>query len=85
MNKDITDINYQLGKRIRYLRQQKKLSQEELSLNCGINTKYLSDIERGERNPTLKIIEKIADGLGIRLSELFLGLGTTHGINKKNF
>lgn len=70
------DINKQLGMRIKYLRKIKKLSQEDLALEAGINKNYLSDLERGERNPTLKILEKIAQALGINLQELFKGIET---------
>lgn len=51
------------------------MSQEDLSFECGINKNYLSDLERGTRNPTLRIIEKISIGLGVSLEELFRGLG----------
>lgn len=70
------DINKQLGMRIKYLRKIKKLSQEDLALEACINKNYLSDLERGERNPTLKILEKIAQALGINLQELFKGIET---------
>lgn len=72
---EIFDTNYELGKRIQFLRQNKKMSQEDLALECGVNKNYLSDLERGCRNPTVKILAKIASGLGISLSELFKGVG----------
>ncbi len=74
-NEEIIDTAYELGKRIQYLRLQKKMSQEDLALECNINKNYLSDLERGSRNPTIKIVAKIARGLGISLSELFKGVG----------
>ena len=70
----ITSSQREIGMRIRYLRQQKKLSIESLSLECGINRNYLGDLERGRRNPTLVILEKIARGLNITLEELFKGI-----------
>ena len=70
------DVNKQLGMRIKYLRGQKKWSQEDLALEAGINKNYLSDLERGTRNPTVKALEKIANALGINLSELFKGIQT---------
>ena len=69
-------IQEQLGMRIKYLRKQNKWSQEDLALEAGINTKYLSDLERGMRNPTLKILEKISIALNISISELTKGLET---------
>lgn len=75
INNDI-DTNYELGKRIQYLRSNRKMSQEDLALECEINKNYLSDLERGCRNPTVKVLAKIARGLGISLSELFKGVGS---------
>ena len=75
INNDI-DANYELGKRIQYLRSNRKMSQEDLALECEINKNYLSDLERGCRNPTVKVLARIARGLGISLSELFKGVGS---------
>ena len=64
------DVNKQLGMRIKYLRSLKKWSQEDLALEAGVNKNYLSDLERGQRNPSLKILSKIAVALKISISEL---------------
>ncbi len=63
--------NYSLGNRIRYLRLKHNLSQEQLALRADITTAYLGQIERDEKNPTVKLIEKIANALNMSLSELF--------------
>ena len=60
-----------LGRRIRTLRKSKNLTQEQLGVNSGINYKHLGAIERGDENPSLSILEKIADGLGVEILELF--------------
>ncbi|WP_338970091.1 helix-turn-helix transcriptional regulator [Spiroplasma endosymbiont of Labia minor] len=52
------------------LRQDAGITQEELSFRSGIHRNYISDAERGARNVTIKIIEKIAHGLGIQPEEL---------------
>ena len=70
------NVNKQLGMRIRYLREQKKMTIEDLSFEADINKNYLSDLERGNRNPTVKILEKIAMALEITLEELFKGIRT---------
>ncbi len=49
----------------------KGLSQEELAFKAGVHRTYLSGIERGERNPSLKNITTIAKALEISLPELF--------------
>lgn len=61
-----------LGKRIQLLRENKHLTQEKLEEKTGVNAKYLSAVERGSRNVTIKTLEKIAQGLGVELYELFL-------------
>ena len=67
-------INKQLGYRIRYLRTQKGLSIEALALEAEINRNYLGDLERGTRNPTVVILNKIAKALEVDLSTLFEGI-----------
>lgn len=67
-------INKQLGARIRYLRQQKNMTIEELALEAEINRNYLCDLERGTRNPTVVVLNKIAKALEINLSTLFEGI-----------
>ena len=68
------DIYTQLGKRITYLRKRKKMSQLTLAVEADVNKNYISDLERGRRNPTLRVLEKIAIALGIDVSELTKGL-----------
>ena len=71
---NILDVNQQFGTRVRYLRNKQKISIEELAFRSNINSNYLSDLERGNRNPTLKVLNKISKGLGIDLSELLMGI-----------
>ena len=67
-------IAYQLGKRILYLRQQRRWSQLDLSIHANINKNYLSDLEQGRRNPTLKMLERLCQAFSISLQELFKGI-----------
>jgi transcriptional regulator with XRE-family HTH domain len=67
-------IQLQLGMRIKYLRKKRNWSQEDLALEANVNTKYLSDLENGRRNPSLLILERIAIALNISISELTKGL-----------
>lgn len=64
-------IEQRFGKRVRDLRTARNISQEELAFRCHLSKNYVSDVERGTRNITLKVIEKFADGLQISLSDLF--------------
>ena len=68
------NVLIQLGMRIRYLRKEKKKSQLDLSLESGINRNYLSDLEKGRRNPSLLVLEKLCNALGVSLSTLFKGI-----------
>ena len=68
------DIYAQLGKRIIYLRKKRKMSQLQLSVESEINKNYISDLERGKRNPSLMILNRIAISLKIDMSELLKGI-----------
>lgn len=56
--------------RIRHLRRQRDISQEELALRAGINTVYYGQIERGQKCPTVDTLYKIAVGLDVPLPDL---------------
>lgn len=64
---------YQLafGRHIRSLRTLDSLTQEEVAYRAGIHVTYLSGVERGVRNPSLKSIRAIASALGVRVGDLF--------------
>jgi len=64
-------LQKRLGDRVRELRSERKLSQEELAYKAGVHRTYLGGIERGERNPSLRNIAAIAEALDVTLSELF--------------
>ena len=59
------------GQHIRYLRRLRSLTQEEVAHRAGVHVTYLSGIERGVRNPSLKNIRAIAEALGVPMWELF--------------
>ena len=59
------------GQHIRYLRRLRSLTQEEVAHRAGVHVTYLSGIERGVRNPSLKNIRAIAEALGVPMGELF--------------
>ena len=61
------------GETVRALRKAQGFSQEEFADHAGIHRTYMGGIERGERNPTLTTISRIADALGVPISELFIG------------
>lgn len=64
------DIAVRFGLRVRELRKAKKLSQEAFAATCDLDRTYISGIERGRRNVSLRNIEVIANALRISISEL---------------
>lgn len=60
-----------LGERIRLLRRERNLSQEQLGELAGLHTNYIGQVERGEKNVTIESLEKITAGLHISMEELF--------------
>lgn len=67
-------ITEDLGKQIRDLRKETGLSQEKFALKIGMDRTYFASVEAGKRNIAIVNIKKIADGLGVTLSELFAEL-----------
>ncbi len=68
------DIKRRFGERLRALRQERDLSQEELAFKAGLHRTYLSSTERGERNIALVNIHRLARALEVDIVELFRGL-----------
>ena len=58
------------GRRVRELRKSKGISQERLAEMAGIDRSYMGNIERGEKNITLKKAYEICDALNIEISDL---------------
>ncbi len=63
-----------LGQNVAKYREEKGLSQETLAERADLNRTYLSDIERGVRNPGIKNVVRLAKALGIRTAKLVEGL-----------
>lgn len=55
---------------MRRLREAKDLSQEAFAHEAGIHRTYVSDIERGARNPTIMVLDKLARSLGVPAASL---------------
>ena len=67
----MSDIAKQLGQRIRDLRMERHMSQEELSFKAGLSPAHLGQIERALKNPTVDTIAKIAVALDVPVAALF--------------
>jgi transcriptional regulator with XRE-family HTH domain len=64
------DIRRRLGLNLRRLRTERGWSQEDFADRAGIHRTYVSDIERGERNPTITVVERLAKAFGVEVGEL---------------
>jgi len=60
-----------LGRRIRQLREGQGLSQESIALASGLDRSYFGGVERGEHNVAVINLEKIANALDVKISDLF--------------
>lgn len=65
-----TSAQQKLGSKLRELRINAELTQEKLGEITGLDRTYISGIERGVRNPSLRNIEKLAKALKVKVSEL---------------
>jgi transcriptional regulator with XRE-family HTH domain len=59
-----------LGERVRILRRERGLTLKLLAERSGVSRAMISKLERGEKNPTLVVAAKVAEGLGVSLSQL---------------
>lgn len=64
------DVRARIGRNMKKLRAAKGWSQEELADQAGIHRTYVSGVERGVRNPTATVLEKLAVALGAKMSAL---------------
>ena len=61
-----------VGKNIRYYRNQRGFSQKEAATLVGITSTYWGYLERGQKNPSIELVESISKVLGIKVNLLFL-------------
>jgi transcriptional regulator with XRE-family HTH domain len=73
-----------LGSRIRFLRDLRRLTQDELAEKSSTSPQYISALERGLKNVTLEMLEKISDGLGVELILLFAFDSDSERLTKAN-
>jgi Predicted transcriptional regulators len=68
------DVVLLLGANVRRHRKLKGMSQEQLALEAGMERSYVSDLERGTRNPSVRALGRLADALGVAPHELLLSI-----------
>ncbi len=59
------DVRGRLASNLRHFRQEKGWSQEAFAAEAGLHRTYISDLERGARNPTIAVVDKLASALGV--------------------
>jgi DNA-binding XRE family transcriptional regulator len=66
------DIGALVGKNIVRIRNERNVTQEELAFRAEIDRSYLSQIESGKRNPSLKLLARIADSLDVKVAQFLM-------------
>jgi len=69
------DILEAFGRNVRRLRLELGLTQEELAERAGLNLTDVGRVERARRDPGIRVVVKLADGLGVPVAKLFEGIG----------
>lgn len=64
------ELQVTVGRRVRRLRLERGISQEALARDVDMHRTYLGGVERGERNLTLRSVERLAERLGVPVREL---------------
>ena len=64
------DVVQLLGVNVRFHRKLKRMTQEQLALEAGMERSYVSDLERGTRNPSVRVLGRLAQALSVEPSAL---------------
>ncbi|WP_417291487.1 helix-turn-helix domain-containing protein [Corallibacter sp.] len=72
--KDKKQLQLAIGKRIKSLREEKGVAQQDLAAQCNLEKSNLSRLEAGGTNPTIYTLKRIADNLGVNLEDLVINL-----------
>ena len=65
------DWNGVVAANVRRLRVERKLTQEQLAHDAGVDLTYVGGIERGRRNPSVDVLGRLAQSLDVHPTELF--------------
>lgn len=66
------DVQELVGWNLRRLRVEQNLSQDDLALNANVERAYVGYLERGQRNPTIALLDRLAEALDVHISQLFV-------------
>ena len=73
------DIRVVVGRNVKRIREREELSQEELAFEARLHRTYISGVERGVRNPTVTVLQKISKALDVDPREFFKPIGRNRG------
>src|SRR5919106_678669 len=72
-----TDLLSAIGETLRTIRTERGLTLRQVSEGAHVSISYLAEIERGEKDPSSRVLESVAGGLEIEVGELLLSIATT--------
>nr|WP_170547166.1 helix-turn-helix transcriptional regulator [Ruegeria arenilitoris] len=65
------DVRKRIGWNLRRMRKEKRITQEDFATDSGFDRGYISGVERGVRNPSALVLERLAEALNVDVSEFF--------------
>lgn len=71
MSMNYDELVKNFGIKLKYYRNMRNMTQEQLSEKIGADVRYISDIERGKRNITFKTLSKFSETLSVEVKSLF--------------
>jgi ribosome-binding protein aMBF1 (putative translation factor) len=72
-----TDLLSAIGETLRAIRTERGLTLRQVAEGAHVSISYLAEIERGEKDPSSRVLESVAGGLGIEVGDLLLRVATT--------
>ncbi len=72
-----TDLLSAIGETLRAVRNERGLTLRQVAEGAHVSISYLAEIERGEKDPSSRVLESVAEGLGIGMGDLLLRTATT--------
>ncbi|MBI2833019.1 MAG: helix-turn-helix transcriptional regulator [Acidobacteria bacterium] len=67
----MSDLTTRIGERLRALRLERGLTQEQLGERADLSYKFIGEVERGDANPTVGTLDMLATALGVTIAEFF--------------
>ena len=72
-----TDLLSAIGETLRAIRTERGLTLRQVAEGAHVSVSYLAEIERGEKDPSSRVIENVAEGLGVGMGDLLLRIAAT--------